>query len=101
MKQTFMKTVDVSKFDFSDWVDVELGTVATEQGVWVTLKLNGETIIDFLDTDTPVYSIGNFTVLTNGQNGKIHIKPADNIHDGQPVPSTTPGVSDMPVEYNN
>ena len=99
--QTFLKTVDVSHINFGDWVDVELGTVATEQGVWTTIKLNGETVMDFLDTQTPIYSIGNLQFQTNGTNGKIHILPTENKHQSQPVPSVIPGVPDMAVEYGN
>ncbi len=97
--QTYYKTVDLSKYNFEEWLDVQLGTVATEQGVWITLKINGDTILDFLDTDFSVYSIGNFTVNQNGSNGEINIKATDTRYEGQPVPPTTPSVPDMKPEY--
>lgn len=97
--QTYYKTVDLSKYNFEEWLDVQLGTVATEQGVWITLKINGDTILDFLDADFSVYSIGNFTINQNGRNGEISIKATDTKYEGQPVPSTTPGVPDMKPEY--
>lgn len=97
--QTYYQTVDISKYNFDEWLDIQLGTVATEQGVWITLKINGDTILDFLDADFSVYSIGNFTINQNGGNGKIHIKATDTRYDGQPEPTTTPSTPDMKPEY--
>lgn len=99
--QTFYKTADISHIDFSDWVDVQLGTVATEKGVWITLKINGETIIDFLDSETPVYKAGNFYININNANGSIHIKETDTVYEGAPKPKNEPDIPDMKAVYIN
>ena len=97
--QTFLKTVKLEGIDWNDWVDVQLGTVMTEQGVWITVKLNGKTVIDFLDTEEPIYTGGNFRFDINSANGGIHIKATDTVYEEDIVPSVTSGDYDMHRVY--
>lgn len=98
-KQTFYKIKDVSHINFNEWVDVQIGSVMTELGVWNYLTLNGEVIIDFLDTETPIYTDGYLHFDLNSANGGITIKATDTVYEGSPIPSTTPGVPEMKAVY--
>ncbi len=57
--------------------DVEVGSVNVDGGVLSTLKINGETIIEYLDSDDPIYDQGYFSIYCHKTLGKVSIGCAE------------------------
>lgn len=57
------------------WYDIEIGTVNTYDGIRIILKVDGETIIDYIDKGVEaVKQEGYFAIYTSGES-PIEIKP--------------------------
>ena len=56
------------------WYDIIAEVISKENGVQITFKVNGETIIDYFDNDIPVYDEGYFSILANSANKKIFLR---------------------------
>jgi len=63
-----------------EWYDIEFGAVDCDGGVQVFFKVDGETIFDFYDSETPIYSEGYFCIKP--PNGEVQIAPADSLPEG-------------------
>lgn len=50
---------------------VEIGSVNVEGGVLSTLKVNGETVLEYLDTEDPIYDEGYFSLFCNKSFGRV------------------------------
>ena len=56
------------------WHDVEFGTVCTENGVKITLSVDGVQLFDYLDSDNPILSEGYLSIYLNDANKRVMVR---------------------------
>lgn len=57
-----------------EWYDITTLAETTSKGVHIVFTVNGETIIDYVDTKDPVYGLGNFAFMHNVANGGMSLR---------------------------
>ncbi|MBR5517755.1 MAG: hypothetical protein IKV86_01860 [Clostridia bacterium] len=55
--------------------EFEVGSVNVEGGVLSTLKVNGETVLEYMDTEDPIYDEGYFAFYIHKTLGPVSISP--------------------------
>ena len=55
--------------------EFEVGSVNVEGGVLSTLKVNGETVLEYMDTEDPIYDQGHFAFYIHKTLGPVYISP--------------------------
>ena len=55
--------------------EFEVGSVNVEGGVLSTLKVNGEVILEYLDTEDPIYDLGYFSFFVHKDLGRVALSP--------------------------
>ena len=55
--------------------EFEVGSVNVEGGVLSTLKVNGETVLEYMDTEDPIYDQGHFAFYIHKTLGPVFISP--------------------------
>lgn len=68
----------------NEWCDIEFGAADVDGGVQIFFKVNGETVFDFYDADSPIYTDGSFCIKPPA--GVAEIAPADEVPEGYYIP---------------
>ena len=55
--------------------EIEVGSVDVEGGVLSTLKVNGKTVLEYMDTEDPIYDQGHFALYIHRTLGPVSISP--------------------------
>ena len=55
--------------------EIEVGSVDVEGGVLSTLKVNGKTVLEYMDTEDPIYDQGHFALYMHRTLGPVSISP--------------------------
>jgi hypothetical protein len=58
----------------NEWHDYEFGLLPVEGGVNVILKVDGNAVIDYLDTDNPLYYEGYFVTMAQPTNKSVKFR---------------------------
>ena len=55
--------------------EIEVGSVNVEGGVLSKLIVDGETIVEYLDSEDPIYEQGYFSFFCNSKLGRVALSP--------------------------
>ena len=67
------KTQNNGQIKSGETCEIEVGSVNVEGGVLSTLKVNGNTVLEYLDTDNPIYEQGYFLFYAHKTLGPVTI----------------------------
>ncbi len=66
-----------------EWYDIEFGAVDVVGGVEVILKVNGETVFSFFDTEQPNFEEGYFTVYPGSVGSVVEFAAPSSVPEGE------------------
>ncbi|MBQ4109999.1 MAG: right-handed parallel beta-helix repeat-containing protein [Clostridia bacterium] len=74
-----IKTCENNYIKDGEWCDVEFGAIDVIGGVEVLLKINGEEVFRFFDTEAPHSGEGYFTVFPGSEGAVVELEKAENV----------------------
>jgi len=68
---------DRQVIDAGKWYEVTTLAEPVEDGIRVLFTVDGNTVIDFVDTVNPVYDLGCFAFMHNAGNGSMSLRAVE------------------------
>ena len=69
-----------------EWCDIEFGAIDVIGGVQISLKVNGNEVFSYLDTENPIYEEGYFTVRPGSAGEYLELMPTGSTGGGSTEP---------------